>query len=82
MGYSEKRDTCDWCGQGTNKLQIRGGSSVGLCPSCCPDIDATELPDTETLPPQWHYWDEREQARWLDGESAEDIVLDAYYDAV
>lgn len=65
-------DTCDWCGQGTNKIQ--SNSNIGLCPKCCPDLHHAELPsDEKHVPSSWHFMSEEERQDWLDGLSIEEI---------
>lgn len=63
-------DTCDWCGAGTNSLQING--DVGLCPSCCPDVAESNVP--EGAPTSWHLMSPEERADWNDGMSVEKIM--------
>lgn len=72
------RDTCDWCGKGTNKIQIKPSRDFGLCPSCCPSLDEDELPDTDYLPYQWHFLSDEERSRWFAGEDVEDIIEEKY----
>lgn len=64
-------DTCDWCGQQTNSLQITAGGP-GLCPSCCPDVAESDVPDN--APSTWHHMSLQERADWLDGMSIEEIM--------
>lgn len=66
MGQNKYRDTCGWCSHGTNKIQIRSGKSFGLCPSCCPDITVSELPDVTHLPPTWYNMTSDEREEWLE----------------
>lgn len=68
-----KPDTCDWCGKPTNKIQIRSGSGVGLCPEHCPDINEPDnVPDY--APAVWYNMNEDERSDWRNGLSIEDIM--------
>lgn len=72
-------DTCDWCGEQTNKVQIQPGTGCGLCPTCCPDFGMGKemkwLDDiNEPLPPQWHFMSTMEKSSWKDGMSIEEIA--------
>lgn len=69
---SRYTDTCDWCGRGTNKLQLSG--NIGLCPYCCPELDAESLPETDSLPSSWYHMTEKEREMWLDGMTIKEIM--------
>lgn len=72
MGVPKYTDTCDWCGCGTNSLQIRASTDVGLCPECCTDVDADEVPDD--APPSWYHMSEEEREDWRNGMGLEEIM--------
>lgn len=74
-----KRDSCDWCGRETNKLQMQPGENFGLCPDCCPDLDLSDImfgiedPD-DPLPSSWYHMSREERQAWNDGMSMEEII--------
>lgn len=71
--HTDSCDWCDWCGQPTNAIQIKAGTpNVGLCPSCCPDVDADEVPDN--APSSWFHMSDEERQDWQDGLSLEEIM--------
>lgn len=64
-------DNCDWCGRETNSLQTQAGG-IGLCPSCCPDVAESDVPDD--APSSWHHMSHEERVDWLNGMSIEEIM--------
>lgn len=65
------RDTCDWCGKSTNRIQSSG--NTWLCVSCCPDIeDGADVPDN--APPSWHHMNSEERSDWKSGLSMREIM--------
>lgn len=64
------RGTCDWCKRSTDQIQS-GARKTALCPTCCPDVDASRIP--EEAPPQWHFMNETEREDWLDGLTVDEI---------
>lgn len=71
--HTTYRDTCDWCGSGTNKLQTTG--DTGLCVACCPDMTDDDVPDdVDQLPSSWHHMSEDERAYWLETRDIEAVI--------